>query len=146
MCTLQLRTYFDVMRQNGEEVKSRQSTGIKLSSLSDQCSTPALAMTTRQPPLLVRCDLFLVFAFNISGDDSVNLLVISSATFGIFLWLTFSGVVYKSWYLNALEVSFILNFAVATIYVNQSCCSPLDCHLPHLPANQIKSAKHTVSS
>ena len=57
------------------------------------------------------------------GNDSVNLLVISSATFGIFVWLTFSGVVYKSWYLNALEVSFILNLgilAVATIYVKQS--------------------------
>ena len=73
--------------------------------------------------LLVRCALFLVFAFNISGNDSVILFVISSATFGIFVWLTFSGVVYKSWYLNVLEVSFILNLgilAVATIYVNQS--------------------------
>ena len=35
--------------------------------------------------LLVRCALFLVFAFNISGNDSANLLVISSATFGIFV-------------------------------------------------------------
>ena len=73
--------------------------------------------------LLVRCALFLVFAFNISGDESVNLLVISSATFGIFVWFILSGVVYKSWYLNVLEVSFILNlgmFDVATIYVKQS--------------------------
>ena len=73
--------------------------------------------------LLVRCALFLIFAFNISGDDSVNLLVISSATFGIFVMFALSGVVYKSWCLNAIEVSFILNLgvlAVATYHVNQS--------------------------
>ena len=73
--------------------------------------------------LLLRCALFLVFAFNISGDDSVNLLVISSATFGIFVWLTLSGVVYKSWYLNVLELSFILNLgilAIATYHVKLS--------------------------
>ena len=73
--------------------------------------------------LLVRCGLFLVFAFNISGNDSVNLLVISSASFGIFVWFTLSGVVYRSSHLNALEVSFILNLgllAVATIYVKLS--------------------------
>ena len=73
--------------------------------------------------LVVRCALFLVFAFNISGDDSVNLLVISSTTSGIFGWLTLSGMVYTSWYLNALEVSFVLNLsvlAVATYYVKQS--------------------------
>ena len=73
--------------------------------------------------LLVRCALFLVFAFNISGNNSVNLLVISSATFGIFIWFALSGMVYKSWWLNALELSFILNLgilAVATYHVNQS--------------------------
>ena len=37
--------------------------------------------------LLVRCALFLVFAFNISGNDSVNLFVISSTTSGIFISL-----------------------------------------------------------
>ena len=65
--------------------------------------------------------MFLGFAFNISGDDSVNLLVISSATFGILGWLTSSGVIYKKWYLNALEVSFLVNLgilAVATYHVN----------------------------
>ena len=73
--------------------------------------------------LLVRCTLFLVFAFNLSGDTNVNLLVISSTSFGIIGWLTFSGVVYKSSYLNAIEVSFILNLgmlAVATFYVTLS--------------------------
>ena len=73
--------------------------------------------------LLVRCALFLVFAFNISANDSVNLLVISSTAFGVFVWLTMAGVVYKSWCLNALEVSFILNLgvlAVATYHVTLS--------------------------
>ena len=73
--------------------------------------------------LLVRCALFLVFAFNISGNDSVNLLVISSTTSGIFIWFAFSGMVYKKWCLNALELSFILNLgilAVTTIYVKVS--------------------------
>ena len=73
--------------------------------------------------LWVRCGLFLGFTFNISGDKSVNLLVTSSAMSGIFSWFTLSGMVYTSWYLNALEVSFILNLGVlaaATYHVNQS--------------------------
>ena len=73
--------------------------------------------------LLVRCALFLVFAFNNSGNNSVNLLVISSTTFGIFVLFTLSGVVYKSWYWNVLEVSFILNLgilAAATYHVKLS--------------------------
>ena len=73
--------------------------------------------------LLVRCALFLVFAFNISGNDSVNLLVISSTTFEIIVGFALSGMVYKNWYLNALELSFIFNLgilAVATHHVNHS--------------------------
>ena len=116
--------------------------------------------------LLVRCALFLVFAFNISGNNSVNLLVISSATIGIFVWFALCGVVYKSWYLNALEVSFILNLSIlaaATYHACEAvwwkprCCYihlswysipefPRNCHLPHLHANQIKGAKHTAGS
>ena len=73
--------------------------------------------------LFIRCALFLVFAFSVSGNDSINLLVISSATFGIIVGFALSGMVYKEWYLNALELSFILNLgilAVATYHVNQS--------------------------
>ena len=73
--------------------------------------------------LFIRCTLFLVFAFNISGNDSVNLLVISSTTSGILIWFALSGMVYKSWYLNALELSFILNLgtlAAATYHVKLS--------------------------
>ena len=73
--------------------------------------------------LLLRCALFLVFAFNISGDSSINLLVISLTASAITVGYALSGMVYKSWYLNALELSFILNLgvlAVATYHVNQS--------------------------
>ena len=73
--------------------------------------------------LLIRCALFLVFAFNISGNNSVNLLVISSTAFGIFIWFALSGMAYKSWCLNVLELSFILNLgilAVATYHVRLS--------------------------
>ena len=73
--------------------------------------------------LFIRCALFLVFAFNISGNDSVNLLVISSTTSGIFIWFAFSGMIYKKWSLNALELSFILNLgtlAAATYHVKLS--------------------------
>ena len=45
--------------------------------------------------LLVCCALFLVFAFNISGEDNSNLLVIPLATSGIFVEFTLFGKVYK---------------------------------------------------
>ena len=73
--------------------------------------------------LFLRCALFLAFAFGFSGDANVHLLVISSVVFGIVVGFALLGSVYKSWYLNALELSFCLNlgiFAVATNYVLQS--------------------------
>ena len=65
--------------------------------------------------LLLRCALFLVFAFNVSGDNSVNLLVICSTAFGIVVGFALLGSVYKSWFLNALELSFILNLGILTV-------------------------------
>ena len=73
--------------------------------------------------LLLRCALYLVFAFNVTGDDSINLLIISSTVLGTSVIFGLVGMVYKSWYLNALELSFILNLgilAAATHHVNQS--------------------------
>ena len=73
--------------------------------------------------LLFRCALFIVFAFNASGDNSINLLATSSTILGILGWFTLSDVVYKNWYLNAIEVSFILNLGIlsaATYHVNWS--------------------------
>ena len=50
-----------------------------------------------------------------SGDNSINLLVISSTTAAIFIAFALSGMVYKNWYLNALELSFILNLVILTV-------------------------------
>ena len=73
--------------------------------------------------LLLRCALFLIFAFNVTGDDSINLLAISSTALGTSTAFGLIGMVYKCWYLNALELSFILNLgilAAATYHVNLS--------------------------
>ena len=74
--------------------------------------------------LLVRFILFLVSAIvdiESPHDPRVNLLVIiiSTSMLGMWVWNA-SGGVYKKWYLNALESSFILNlniFAGTTLYV-----------------------------
>ena len=73
--------------------------------------------------LLLRCALYLVFAFNVMGNDSINLLIISATAVGTPVAFGLAGMVYKSWYLNALELSFILNLGIlsaATYHVNQS--------------------------
>ena len=73
--------------------------------------------------LLLRCALYLVFAFNVTEDVSINLLIISATALGTPVAFGLAGMVYKSWYLNALELSFFLNLgilAVATYHVNQS--------------------------
>ena len=85
--------------------------------------------------LSVHCALFLVFAFNISGNDSVNLLVIFPTTFGIFILFALFGMVYKSWCLNVLELSFIFNLGTlvaATIHVNFLVEARLLLHTPQL--------------
>ena len=70
--------------------------------------------------LLLRCGLYLVFAFNVSGEYSTNLLAISLAVLGVTVILLFTGSVYKNWGLNVLEISFIVNLgilAAATYHV-----------------------------
>ena len=67
--------------------------------------------------LLVQCALL----FN--TDDNVTLLSISAATLGIATWVWNFGSVFKFWYLNALEGSFILNLgllAAGTHYVRNA--------------------------
>ena len=70
--------------------------------------------------LLLRCVLFLVFAFNTLGDPSVNLLAISTVVVGLIPFVRFTGLIYKSPYLDALDASFLLNLgllAAATHHV-----------------------------
>ena len=71
--------------------------------------------------LLIRCILFLVFAFNALGNPSTNLLMISSFTLClVVLTRLLQGRIYKSWWVDALEASFLLNlglFSIATYHV-----------------------------
>ena len=70
--------------------------------------------------LCVRCLLLLVFAFNALGDASVNLLVISFTMFVLTGMTKFTGRIYKTWYLDVIELSFILNLGIvstATLYI-----------------------------
>ena len=70
--------------------------------------------------LCLRCALFLVFAFNIQADPSLNLLAIGAVVIGLLTLTHFTGLIYKKMYLDILEISFILNLgilAIATYYV-----------------------------
>ena len=62
--------------------------------------------------LLLRCLLFLVFAFNALGNTSVNLLAITSATLGLAFLARLSARIYQKWYLELLEASFFLNLGI----------------------------------
>ena len=72
--------------------------------------------------LIIRCLLFLIFAVNSLGNPNVNLLAIAVCTTPLALLSRFTGRIYRSesWYLDALDVSFLLNIGIvasATLYV-----------------------------
>ena len=63
--------------------------------------------------LLVRILLFLVFSTSTKGSAEINLLAI------VVTVLSYTGGIYKAWYLNVIEYSFFLNLGVlasATLY------------------------------
>ena len=74
--------------------------------------------------LLVRCILFLVFAFNALGDPNINLLAIGSVTAVLpIIYVLLGNRIYKTWYLNVLELSFVVNLGIlslATLYVRST--------------------------
>ena len=73
--------------------------------------------------LVLRFVLLLVFAFNRQREISINLLAILLGAGILQLWAWVSGGVYKRWYLDALEGSFVLNLitlGVATYHVQLS--------------------------
>ena len=74
--------------------------------------------------LLVLCFLrLLVFASNPQQDPSINLLAILVGAGVLQMWAWVGSGVYKSWCLNALEGSFVLNLLVlvfATYHVKLS--------------------------
>ena len=73
--------------------------------------------------LLLRCVLFLVFASNILGDPSNNLLAVTSVSLGLMLFPCITDQIYSKRLLDILEGSFILNLgmlAAATHHVMQT--------------------------
>ena len=71
--------------------------------------------------LLLRCILFLVNALcNARNDSSFNLIIIGCVCLGLAVVSWMNCRIYKKWYLEVLEASFILNLgvlAVASIYI-----------------------------
>ena len=65
--------------------------------------------------LLLRCALFLVFACNVLGDPSLNLLAICASMLGLEAVMKFIGDIYKNRYLDILGSSFILNLGILSI-------------------------------
>ena len=65
--------------------------------------------------LLQRFGLFLVFACNVLGDPSSNLLAISASMLGLEAVMKLTGDIYKNRYLDILESSFILNLGILAI-------------------------------
>ena len=69
--------------------------------------------------LLSRLGLFLTFAINANGSESINILAVSSVTIAL---LAINRRVYEHWWKDILELSFILNlgiFSVATFYLKE---------------------------
>ena len=72
--------------------------------------------------LLVRCALFLTFAFNALGNSSVNLLTITSVTIGLAAWAWLQKGLYEKIHNDILEACFILNLCIlagATYHVKE---------------------------
>ena len=72
--------------------------------------------------LLVRCALFLTFAFNALGNASINLLTITSVTVGLASLAWLQNRLYMKIHNDILEASFILNlciFSAATYHVRE---------------------------
>ena len=69
--------------------------------------------------LLSRLGLFLTFAINANGSETVNLIAVSSVTIAL---LAIQRGVYEHWWKDLLELSFIVNlgiFSVATFYLEK---------------------------
>ena len=99
----------------------------RLKPFMDSYHAPYKAKHRYWPGLLLvlRFVLFLVFAFNIQQDPSVNLLAILVGTGMLHLWAWVSGGVYKNWCLDVLEGSYTLNLIVlsATTMIYHVSCS-----------------------
>ena len=66
--------------------------------------------------LLLRCIIFIVFGTLNSRSTGVILIVITCICFGLTTYAWIVGVrIYKKWYVEALEASFILNLSIHSV-------------------------------
>ena len=65
--------------------------------------------------LVLRACLYIAFSCNILGDPKINLVVIIVVISILFLYCTVIGGVYKSWALNLLNYSFLLNLIILSV-------------------------------
>ena len=68
---------------------------------------------------MIRSVTFLTLGFNPNSDPSVTLLLVILTTLVIHSWAWLVGGVYKNWWLEVLESSFILNLGVLTAATNK---------------------------
>ena len=62
--------------------------------------------------LLIRACLILTFSVNTLGDPTINLLAIFVVAFCLLAYLSMIGGIYKQWWLNLIEISFITNLGI----------------------------------
>ena len=62
--------------------------------------------------LLIRCILYLVFAFNVLGDPSTNLFAITFISLFLALIASPHSRIYQKWYIGVLDISFTLNLGI----------------------------------
>ena len=62
--------------------------------------------------LVIRSIMFLTLGFNPNSDPSITLLIIILTVLVIYSWAWVAGGVYKNWWLEILESSFILNLGI----------------------------------
>jgi hypothetical protein len=83
------------------------------------CSVPEAHSLLDWLLLLSRLGLFLTFAINANGSESINLVVVSSVSTAL---LALQRRIYKHWLKEVLESSFLINlgiFSVATFYLKE---------------------------
>ena len=110
----------------------------RLKPFMDSYQAPYKAKHRYWPGLLLvlRCVLLLVFAFNHQQDPSINLITILVGTGFLQLWALASGGVYKNWYLDILEGSFVLNLIILV---------GANYHVSHSEGNQLAVGYTSVS-
>ena len=65
--------------------------------------------------LLIRIFIFLICTFNTIGNPKINLLGIAILMSCLLAYISLTGGVYKSWWLNLMEISFIFNLLMLSI-------------------------------